>query len=245
MDDAFKSLGNLFLILIPLIQYTFLWLPESVTNIYIDKSTFYVTSIFTIIFSIILFNLYSYKPHLNSPIFVWREDWKKWRHHFNYDNICIYLWILFLGSVFLFIYIWINFQSTINTNIIFVQSLLYFTIFSSSFFILLHYCSKLYGTKKRSLEKKNHIKDAINLAIDHSSFDEIPSINFKSILRWSSYRINLINVEINKKIYQIEIEWSWDSMKLISVRKITKKILLPTTEVKEENEDLLWELLSE
>lgn len=241
INESFKSLGTSLAVLLPFIQFGFVTLPESISGLYLNKESFFFTSLVTLLLSI--FILYAYR---SNPFFVFvpnKKKQKEWLDSFkskSTDNLSqnntqeenyvakpfqINATFLALLSIFLFLVSSLSFiflglfyeEHDSNIWVFFLQSVSYILTFGFTVFVLVHFSYQEHQKKEWKANREERIQKAINLALEHRSFDIIPQINFVA-----SFEQNLglksqliVQVRINNQNFNIYTNLSADELIMV------------------------------
>jgi len=245
LSDTFKTIGSILVVVLPVLQFGFTWLPENMSGLYIDKESFFFTSFITLLLSIFIVFAYRSKPYFKlvtnknkqKKYFKYLDSQKQSQNitqpseatgepelpsfEITASTIALFSMILFLLTALGFIWIGLNYDSkTITTGVSFLQSFLYIVTFSLAIYILLHFSYQEYQRKQWKRNREERIQRAINLAIENKAFEAFPQINFVALAEQNiALRPQLIvQVRIDEKKYNIFT--NLDADELFEVSKV-------------------------
>jgi hypothetical protein len=245
LNDTFKTIGTILVVMLPLLQFGFIWLPEKVGGLYVNKESFFFTSLVTLLLAVFIIFAYRANPYfkfvfnkeqqrkyfeslrspnnisqqpniVNAPVKVEKPPFE-----ITHGKLAIFLMAIFLFTAMGFIWIGLHFDSeTITPGIIFLQSFLYVFAFSAAIYILIHFSFQEYQRKLWKNTKQERIQRAINLAIENKAFDTIPSMNFVQLEEFNREfppRL-LVQIKVNTDLYNIVT--NMDADELLWVHKV-------------------------
>jgi len=221
-NDASKSLAAALSYLLPVVQFFYQLLPNTLSKIFPDKEIFIVASVITLITSYLIMIWYKQAPYIRFTLQSGKqkkykkyinelnklpEDQKKSLEsvtppfYFTSANLGLFLTpvIFLLGFVFIFL---IPIETTNYISFIRVVSyslVIILTVFIST----IYYEEQIKAGNYKELEKKK-ITNAISLAIEHNSISELPTVRL--ISSWISQRFPItfnIRVAVGDEEYVI------------------------------------------
>lgn len=230
LNDTFKAIGSILVVVLPVLQFGFTWLPENISSLYVNKESFFFTSLITLLLSI--FIVFAYR---SNPYFKFVPNKTQQKKYFEYLNslkqtsnitqqpessddpelppfeitaskVALFSMIIFLLTALGFIWIGLTYNTaTITTGYSFLQSLLYIVTFCLAIYILIHFSYQEYQRKQWKRNREERIQRAINLAIENKAFEKFPQINFVLLAEQNiAFRPQLIvQVKIDDQKYNI------------------------------------------
>lgn len=244
INDTFKALGSILVVLLPVLQFGFISLPEDISSLYIDRESFVFASLVTFLLSIFIIFAYRANPYFN--LVLDRRQQKKYLKYIRSSNpklsqgqteektkeepelppfaltpelTALLSIVLFLVTSLGFIWIGLNYSSSsISPKLSFIQAVLYILTFATSVYVILHFTYREHKAKQYKRNREERIQRAINLAIENRGFEDIPPINFVVL---SEHMIVgkmqlVVQVDIAGQVYNIYTNPSADELYQVS-----------------------------
>lgn len=208
-----RNFGGFLVAAIPIMQFGFKWLPEQIRGLFISGEMLLLTMVMTFLFSVFAIYFAFMENGITLPFkgFVLISSYAGYLPMITFISMLSFVSIGAAVSPSEAWWGWIIFQVA-----------LYILTISSSVLFLAIKIKKVSELKYKENAKKQRPRDAINLAVEHDGFAEIPRITFQKAYEEKSegYTPNFYCVEVGLGDESYKITTDSNVQELYSVTRI-------------------------